>query len=356
MDTGGGTVTLQADNNPDRLALMRNFLARNGLADRPLAALADDCSFRRYFRATGAGTGFVVMDAPPALEDVVPFVTVSRLLNDYGYSAPRILDSDVENGFLLLDDFGDATYTKALAAGADEYDLYAKAMDVLIDLHRRAVGGTAAAVPAYLDDKLLDEAVLFIDWYLVPGLGLEISADARDAYLSAWRRCLRIARAAADTLVLRDYHVDNLMVLDEREGVGACGLLDFQDAVIGPASYDVVSLLQDSRRDIPEDLVAAMLERYFDALAPTVERNAFMGSYRALGAQRALKVFGIFTRQSVLHGNHQYLVHIPGLWRHTVADLAVPELAPVRDWIDRHVPEALRITPCPGGRMNASCC
>lgn len=348
-------MTLQADTNPDRLPLLRRFLARHGIAGVSLSPLADDCSFRRYFRIAGQGRRFVVMDAPPDLEDVVPFVTLSRLLNDHGYSAPRILGRDVENGFLLLDDFGDATYTRALASGADERDLYARAIDVLIDLHRRSIDEAAAVVPTYGDQKLLDEAAMFIDWYLIPGLGLKISEEARDAYLAAWRTCLPVIRGAPDTLVLRDYHVDNLMVLDHRPGVEACGLLDFQDAVIGPASYDVVSLLQDSRRDIADTLVAAMLDRYFAALGPMVDRSSFMRSYQALGAQRALKVFGIFTRQSVLHDNHQYLTHIPRLWRHTMANLAIPDLAPVRDWVERHVPEAARVTPPPGGAGEAPC-
>jgi N-acetylmuramate 1-kinase len=342
-------LTVQAESNPERTRLLRDFLERSGLTAATVAPLADDCSFRRYFRVGNGEDRYVVMDAPPDLEDVVPFSTLSGLLNGYGYSAPRILGKDVENGFLLLDDFGDSTYTKALASGANEQALYALALDLLVDLRHRPIDGVPNSVPAYDDDKLLAEAALFIDWYLVPGIELRLTDTEREMYLAAWRECLGILREAPDTLVLRDYHVDNLMVVSGRDGVGACGLLDFQDAVIGPSSYDVVSLLQDSRRDIADPLVAAMLDRYFTTVGPDIDRPGFMRSYHAFGAQRALKVFGIFTRQSVLYGNHGYLVHIPRLWRHTMANLEIPELRPVREWIDRFVPADKRVTPRPGG-------
>ncbi len=342
-------LTVQTESIPERSELLREFLERNGLAAASVAPLADDCSFRRYFRVDRGAERYVVMDAPPDLEDVVPFVTLSGLLNGYGYSAPRILSKDVDKGFLLLDDFGDATYTRALAGGADEHELYALALDVLVDLHHRPLDTVPAAVPAYADAKLLAEAALFVDWYLKPGLGLRISDAEREAYLAAWRDCLPVLREAPDALVLRDYHVDNLMVIGDRNGLGACGLLDFQDAVIGPTSYDVVSLLQDSRRDIDDALVATMLDRYFEAMGPDLDRAAYMRSYFGFGAQRALKVFGIFTRQSVLYGNHAYLGHIPRLWRHTLANLNIPELAGVLDWIERMVPRDKRLTPRPGG-------
>lgn len=319
-----------------REALLRRFLARNGLDGATVLPLADDCSFRRYFRIRKDDARHVVMDAPPDLEDVVPFVTLSRLLNTMGYSAPRILGEDRRDGFLLLDDFGDATYTRALQGGADEAVLYSRATDVLVDLHERPAPDIA--LPAYTDQRLLDEAVLFVDWYLVRYRGCRIAESARQDYLDSWRSHMPALRDSPPALVLRDYHVDNLMLLEGRTGLAACGLLDFQDAVIGPAGYDLVSLLQDSRRDIADDLVAAMLDRYFAARSGEVDRRAFMRSYHALGIQRALKVFGIFARQSLLYGNHQYLVHLPRLEHHVRANLRQIELPAVRDWLSRHPP------------------
>ncbi len=319
-----------------REKLLTRFLARNGLDGAEVVALADDCSFRRYFRVHAGNTPLVVMDAPPDREDVVPFVTLSRLLNSMGYSAPRILGEDSRDGFLLLDDFGDATYTRAIADGADETELYTRAMDVLIDLHDRPP--PVADVPDYTDRMLLDEVVLFVDWYLVRYRSLGLTPTARDDWLEAWSRSMPVLRASPGTLVLRDYHVDNLMLLGDRDGLAACGLLDFQDAVIGPAAYDVVSLLQDSRRDIADDLVNAMLERYLAARGEHLDRADFMRSYHALGAQRALKVFGIFVRQSLLYGNHQYLVHLPRLERHVAMNLERAGLAPVDRWMSHHAP------------------
>lgn len=285
------------------------------------------------------------MDAPPSLEDVEPFIKISVLLNRLGFSAPRVLATDVLNGFLLLDDFGDTTFTRALSDGYDEFALYCLANDVLSDLHCRPVDEIASSIPTYTDTKLLDEAVRFVDWYLVEGLQLPITPQARDDYLEAWQCCLPVVREAPDSLVLRDYHVDNLMVCDGIKGVAACGLLDFQDAVIGPMSYDLVSLLQDSRRDIHQNLVDDMLDRYFGAMGRTLDRAAYMRSYFVLGAQRALKVLGVFTRQSLKFGNHRHLAHVPRLWRHTLSNLSIPELTPVRNWIGRHVPEDKRLTP-----------
>ena len=166
----------------------------------------------------------------------------------------------------------------------------------------------------------------------------------REAYLACWRQVLPLAGGAIPTLVLRDYHVDNLLLLPERPGVAACGLLDFQDAVIGPASYDLVSLLEDARRDVPEALAAAMIERYLAAF-PAVDRAAFRTSYAVLGAQRNCKIVGIFTRLLVRDGKPGYLAHIPRVWRLIARDLRHPALAPVAAFLARHVPDDLRDIP-----------
>jgi aminoglycoside/choline kinase family phosphotransferase len=154
-----------------------------------------------------------------------------------------------------------------------------------------------------------------------------------------------VARAVPSTLVLRDYHVDNLMLLEGRSGIAAVGLLDFQDAVIGPVTYDLVSLLEDARRDVPEELAAAMLAHYL-ASFPALDRDAFAASYAVLGAQRNCKIVGIFTRLCVRDGKPIYLQHIPRVWRLIARDLRHPALAPMASWLNRHIPpEARRIPP-----------
>lgn len=334
---------------PARLALVRDFLHRAGRGDAAVTLLAGDASFRKYFRvATPAHGREVLMDAPPPQEDVRPFVRIARHLAGLGLSAPRILAEDTAAGLLLLEDLGDDTYTRLLAKGEPaEEALYALAVDALIALHRTAP--PAEGVPPYDLQKLLTEASLLTDWY-VPATQGEDALDhaGRAGYLAAWRDALAaVAGAVPDALVLRDFHVDNLMLLPEREGVAACGLLDFQDAVVGPVTYDLMSLLEDARRDIDAGLIAAMTERYLSAF-PQLDRDAFAASFAVLGAQRHAKVIGIFTRLHRRDGKPQYLRHIPRVWRLFERSLAHPALAPVKAWVDTHVPPAQRtVPPCP---------
>lgn len=333
----------------DRQARLRRLLAANGWAGAERRPLARDASFRSYDRLQRGDDRAVLMDAPPDKgEDVRPFLAVAAQLHRYGYSAPWVLAADPEAGFLLLEDLGDTTYTRALADGAEEIDLYARATDLLIDLHRRA-GQLGYDVPPYDDTRLIAEAALPLDWYFPLVLGRELDDAERAGYVDAWAAAMPILRGAPETLVLRDFHVDNLMVLPARPGIAACGLLDFQDAVAGPATYDLVSLLQDSRRDLAEGLEDAMLDRYRAALRPA-EPVAFERSYHALGAQRGLKVFGIFGRQSALYDNPRYLHHIPRIWRHLERDLILAGLDDVRAWLDALLPADSRVQPSPTAR------
>jgi len=328
----------------EREARIAGFLAAAGWGDARRDALAGDASFRRYHRLSRDGATAMLMDAPPPQEDVRPFLAIARRLQSLGLSAPRILAEDVASGLLLLEDFGDDTYTRLLAKGEDERALYALAVDVLIALHRAFVPAAGTALSPYDDARLLTEAALLTDWYLPAITGQPTPPAWREDYLDRWRGLFPIARAIPDSLVLRDYHVDNLMRLSGRAGIGACGLLDFQDAVLGPLTYDLVSLLEDARRDIAPDLVAAMRARYLAAF-PALDRAAFSASFAVLGAQRHCKVIGIFTRLDRRDHKPRYLVHIERLWRLLAADFQHPVLAPIEDWLDRHIPRALRVTP-----------
>jgi hypothetical protein len=333
----------------DRSDTLDRFLAGQGWGAAERHPLAGDASFRRYIRLHRGADRAMLMDAPPPQEDVRPFLRIARLLERLDLSAPRVLAADEAAGLLLLEDLGDETYTRVLAAGGDEGALYALATDLLIDLHRRFDPAMAEGVPPYDDDRLLDEAALLVDWYLPAIRGADTPADLRAEYLDLWRETFAIARSVADTLVLRDYHVDNLMLLDGRDGVAACGLLDFQDAVIGPISYDLVSLLEDARRDVPQDLAARMIARYCDAF-PALDRDAFLASYAVMGAQRSAKIVGIFTRLDRRDGKPIYLEHIPRVWRWLEGDLAHPVLVDLRNWFDREIPQDVRAVPKPTGK------
>ena len=266
----------------ERSSLLQKFLMENALGDFQVTPLADDCSFRRYFRAKSNEVSFVIMDAPPEKEKTAPFIEISKLLNGFGFSAPKVFKADSVNGFLILEDFGNETYTKALSEDKDESGLYSLAIDLLVNLGSRNYREEITFLPKYDRLKLFEEVLLFLDWYLVPRLKISISDSTRKEFLSIWEICLnQFIDEPQNILVLRDYHVDNLMHLSDRDELGSCGLLDFQDAVQGPGSYDVVSLLQDSRRDIKPALRDKMLDRYFNGMGKNINQESFMNAYYA---------------------------------------------------------------------------
>jgi len=329
----------------DRAGQIAKFLNAAGWGGAERAVLAADASFRRYDRISDGDRRAVLMDAPPPREDVRPFLMLARHLVGLGYSAPRILAEDSAAGLLLLEDLGDATFTRLLAGGEDEMSLYLMATDLLIDLHRRpADQAIPEGCPDYDEARLLDEAALLTDWYLPQISGAPVSAAASASYRELWKNALADAAAVPRSLVLRDYHVDNLMRVDGRQGIAACGLLDFQDAVRGPVTYDLVSLIEDARRDVSPAVADRVIERYL-AVFPALDRDDFARSLAVFGAQRHAKVIGIFTRLCVRDGKADYLRHIPRVWRLLEAACAHPSLALIREWLDSHIPADRRVIP-----------
>jgi len=332
----------------DREAIIQAFLARHGWETATRAPLAGDASFRRYERLIRGNESAMLMDAPPPREDVRPFARLARHLGALGFSAPAIRAEDAASGLLLIEDFGDATFSRLLADGGDERALYELAVDVLIALHRLPRhAALAEGLRPYDDETLLTEAFLLTDWYLPRVMGRPTPAPVRQAYARAWLDAFAALRTQPPTLVLRDYHVDNLMVLKDRQGPAACGLLDFQDALAGPAAYDLMSLIEDARRDVAADLAAAMRHRYATAF-PELDRSAFDAAFAVLAAQRHAKVIGIFTRLCLRDGKPRYLGHIPRLWRLLERALTHPQLAPVAGWFANNIPSERREIPsCP---------
>ncbi|MDX2222003.1 MAG: phosphotransferase [Rhodospirillaceae bacterium] len=327
---------------PAREAVIAGFLRRHGWDTAARSRLAGDASFRKYDRLVRGGPRAVLMDAPPPQEDVRPFVRIARHLHDLGFSVPAILAEDADHGLLLLEDLGDDTYTRLLARGEDERKLYALATDALIALHRvpesRAI---PPGVTAYGQPRLQEEVDRLHVWYL-PLAGAAALPDAAIAdYRAIWERVLPLAWRAPVSLVLFDYHVDNLLGLFDRPGVQACGILDFQDAVAGPVTYDLMSLLEDARRDIDAGLVDEMKRRYLAAF-PDLAPADFAVSWAVMAAQRHTRVLGTFARLKLRDGKPHYLQHIPRLWRYMDRCLAHPALADLESWFDRHVPPAHR--------------
>ncbi|MGO1119056.1 aminoglycoside phosphotransferase family protein [Rhodovibrionaceae bacterium A322] len=345
----------------DRQSEIDTFLAESGWADASWDLLAADASFRRYHRAVVQDKAVVIMDAPPGKEKPEEFVHLSNLLTSLDLSPPAILNSDLPRGLVLLEDLGDDTFTKVLRrAQTDNQELacagqlYKLASDTLIQLHSRWETPLAKGIPAYDEQVLLEEALLFTDWLWPVLFGAAPKREVRDSFIAAWKEVLPVAQALPSTLVLRDYHVDNLMVLNSSAGtdslldrelsVADCGLLDFQDALIGSPAYDLVSLLRDARRDVEQDLQDSMMAHYLSQ-RPGLDEALFKQAYWVLGAQRTTKILGIFMRLWKRDGKAAYLRHFPRLWRLLGEELSQPCLAPVAAWFEAHVPDSKRIQP-----------
>lgn len=328
---------------PDtRLQALCHWLEHGVGIENPVPELLSaDASFRRYFRLRGLDLPQVAMDAPPDRESLEDFVHIDRILHDLGMSVPLIHSMDMEQGFLLLEDLGNHRFSRALGAGADELGLYRLATDALIMLQTQWERQPRSDVPAYDEQTLLNESLLLLDWYWPEVYGKPCPAQTRQAFISAWREVLAPGFQLPGTLVLRDFHVDNLMVLAGRSGVAACGLLDFQDARIGNPAYDLVSLLRDARRDVSPGVAAAMKARHQNAF-PHLNPRILDDSYWTLGAQRNTKIIGIFTRLWRRDDKPGYLAHFPRLWRLLEEELEQPALAPVRHWFDTWLPPAQR--------------
>lgn len=328
----------------DRSGLRSGFLQAQGWGNADITALPGDASHRRYWRLKDGPRRAMLMDARPNLEPIAPFIAIAEILLGLGYSAPALGGRAIESGFLLLEDLGDTTYTRLIRDGVDEAPLYGLAIDLLADLHRRFDPDEAPALPFYSDRLLLNEAALLVDWFLPAATGSATDPAVRERYLAIWQDILPMARRVPDSLVLRDYHIDNLMRLNGRPGIAACGLLDFQDAVIGPIAYDVVSLLEDARRDVTVAIQQTMRQRYLDQ-CPSIDPEPFNLAMTILGAQRHAKVIGIFCRLAKRDGKPNYLQHLPRLWRMFEAKLAEPVLAPMKLWVEDHIPPSLRAIP-----------
>ena len=317
------------------------FLATAGWSGAAVEPLPGDASFRRYFRIRQAERTAMLMDAPPPNEDPVPFLRAAKWLDENGMRAPRVLHEDAARGLVLLEDFGQARMRDYLDQWpGDEASTYGAAIDALVALHRLPPG----PFNDYTISEYMREARLFIDWYCrEQKLYVDVAG-----FMAAWESVMSalLPRQRPGVTVLRDYHAENIMLLGSLEDQG---LLDFQDALVGHPAYDLVSLLQDARRDVSPQLEAAMFDRYLRASG--AEPDTFLADYARLGAQRNTKIVGIFVRLWKHDGKDRYLDLIPRVWTLLERDLAHPDLAPVAAWFDANIPAELRAAG--GGAFSA---
>jgi N-acetylmuramate 1-kinase len=292
--------------------------------------LAGDASARKYFRLRAGTQTAVLMDASRVPDSVAPFIRIAEHLRRLGFSTPKMLARDTANGLLLLEDFGDATFALLLEKSVETEKLFTLATDVLIALHQHPQAAPES-LREYHPEKMLEDIELFVQWRTP-----NVTALEREDFRVAWRAVLPIAHRVPKSLLLRDYHVANLMLLPAREGIRQAGLLDFQDAYRGPITYDLVSLLEDARRDVPETLQKKMLDRYLAAF-PALDRETFETSLAILAAQRHTRVLGIFERLARHEGKLDYRrLHSPRVEHLLQKALRHPILADVKNWMDRH--------------------
>ena len=305
------------------------FLKLHGWEGAQLAPVAGDASFRRYFRVESATRGkAILMDAPPPHEDPRPFLHIAQYLNGHQFRAPEIFATDLIRGLLLIEDFGDRRMREHLDEHPeDEVAVYRAAIDAIVRLAQTP----AVQAQAYDMATYMREVQLLSEWYM-PAMGL--SFDARE-FDQVWTDALAPLADYQKVTVLRDYHAENIMLLDD----GQQGIIDFQDALVGHPAYDLVSLLQDARRDVSPALEAEMLAYYNNAAKPGAD---FAAHYALLGAQRNTKIIGIFTRLWKRDGKERYLSFLPRMWGLLERDLAHPDLAPIKLWFDTHIPSGVR--------------
>jgi N-acetylmuramate 1-kinase len=287
--------------------------------------------------------------------DVGRFVAAADFLRARGLSAPQIYATDSKNGFALIEDLGDGLYADVLTNGGDENALYGAAIDALARIHAE---GAPAMLPAdkplhaYDDVALVAETDLMTQWFMPVALGRDASEAEVSEHRTLWRETLAPVLASPAVFVHRDYHAQNLIWLPEREGVARAGMIDFQDAVAGTRSYDLISLVEDARRDVEPSLAEAMTTRYLEKMRAQgcpLDEDAYRAEMAVMAAQRNAKIAGIFARLYKRDGKPRYLSYLPRVWGYLNRDLEHPALAPLKAWYERVIPREVRGNPMDKG-------
>jgi len=359
----------------DRQREMRDFLTRSGWGDATVTPLPGDASTRRYARLALADRKAMLMDQPQAAEgavappgaseetrrilgynavarlagaDCARFAAAATWLRGHGLAAPDIYAADHANGFVILEDLGDALFADVLADGGDEAQLYKAAVEVLAKMHANdapAVLSSDKPLFDYDQVALVAETDLLIEWFLPLAVGRKATKDEVVEHSKLWRAALTGIGGVRRVFVHRDYHAQNLLWLPERDGVARVGLIDFQDAVAGSPAYDLISLTEDARRDVSPATAEAATAHYLEAMraqGTPLDETGFRREMAVMAAQRNAKIVGIFARLAKRDGRARYLAFLPRVWAYLERDLAHPALADLRSWYDRVIPKDKR--------------
>ena len=317
-----------------RLDQINAFLESNQIKEKKIKAITSDASFRRYFRVADK----ILMDADPTLvDDLDAFINIDNLLISISLNAPKIYSIDKENGFLLLEDLGDNLFSKVLNANNEE-SLYKKAIDILIYLHDRNINHFSKnnLVENYSDEKLISESELFIEWYIKGHLNIKINENQINEFKAIFSKIITFLKLKYNTLVLRDFHVDNLVLQHSKSGLCQVGLLDFQDAVLGQSSYDLISLIEDVRRPISSGLKTSLIKYFIDATGyDSMQLDNEMAFY---SVQRNLKILGIFCRLSIRDQKSQYMKFNDNAWQFINNNLKNPIMIDIYKWLKLNLP------------------
>lgn len=332
------------DRNSLKFFFINNLDIKSSI--KTIQPLKFDASFRRYDRILCSNNqSFILMDAPPSKEKVVSFVQVGKKFLESGFSVPEIYRSDIENGFLLLEDFGASNFKETLsnidsssAALEREYEYYMLSIEALLRLHKTELFEN---LPLYDEAFLLKESLLLIEWFFPLFMDKEKLGEITKEYISIWNDLFKLVKTSEDVVVHRDYHADNLIWLEEREGIKKVGILDFQDAIIGSPSYDIVSLLRDARRDVSDEVYASALDFYIKN-NKSLDKDLFIRSCAILSAQRNCKIIGIFIRIAKTLDRQNYIDYLPRVFKNLYIDIEHSELKDLKSWFNKYLPKEAR--------------
>ena len=313
---------------------LQNFLDQNGWGNAKRILLAADASLRTYERLIMRDESAILMNSPLS-EHPDQFVLIDEILRSAGVHAPKILVQDLTNGFLILEDFGDGTFTNLLKKGVSEFDLYQKGIDVLIQIQDKVVLPDEG-IPLYSFERMMNGVMMLPNWFgkVLPS---ELPETAKTEFKAIWNALLENLKGLPNTLVLLDYHADNLMITPE----GDCGVLDFQDACIGPIGYDLMSLLEDERRDVSAAVRKKLIEYYFQK-RPAMDTSTIRASFPIIAMQRHTRVIGIFVRLFLRDKKEKYLKMIPFVWELVERHLEEPVFQDYKNWLNRYIPKEIR--------------
>jgi aminoglycoside/choline kinase family phosphotransferase len=317
-----------------RLDQINAFLESNQIKEKKIKAISNDASFRKYFRVADK----ILMDADPTLvDDLDAFINIDNLLIGISLNAPKIYSIDKENGFLLLEDLGDNLFSKVLNTNNEE-SLYKKAINILIYLHDRNINQFSKnnLIENYSVEKLISESELFIEWYIKRHLNVKINENQINEFKEIFFKIITSLKLKHNTLVLRDFHVDNLVLQHSKSGLSQVGLLDFQDAVLGQSSYDLISLIEDVRRPISSGLKTSLIKYFIDATGyDSMQLDNEMAFY---SVQRNLKILGIFCRLSIRDQKSQYMKLNDNAWQFINNNLKNPIMIDIYKWLKLNLP------------------